>query len=223
MAGLWDFGSRGGLWGLPDYMTPGGGLSQQLPDVMPGINDALAQNAALPPPKPGFAGKGGALWDIIGAVSDGFGDKGIYADAVKQNRALEADQRKYEQRRQDENTDWQARKDYERANQDNTPDWEKTAQWLDSQGRGSEAADIRAKATMVSTIQTDSSGEGRFIYARPSQLTSGGQNDNIPIVSSLAEASKLAPGSKFRPFPNGPIKTVPGGASPSNGSGGFRF
>jgi len=221
MASFWDFQQPGGLWGAPEQPPLNGGYGGGVADQMTAINSALQQNAALPPPQPGFAGKGGTLWDIIGAIGDGFGGKGIYTDAMQQNRQIEADQAKYEQRRQQEMADWQAKQEYERANKDNTPDWEQTAKWLEGQGRTQEAADIRAKATMVSTIQNNpATGESRFVYAHPSQLSGGA---DIPVVSSAADAAKLPPGSSFRPYPGGPVKKVPGGAGPAGGSGGFQF
>ena len=98
----------------------------------------------------------------------------------------------------------------------------KEVEYWQSVGKPEIAADVLAKHQMTTVSEVDpNTQEVRYRYVRPSQMGGASQDDNIPVVGSAGEAAKLPPGSKFRPFPGGPIKMVPGGASPSNGSGRF--
>lgn len=113
MQNFWDFGMpRGGLWDMPGVEPI---------DYGQGIQQALAANAAKPPPKPKFFGEGGVGRNIAGYIGDALAQMGgmqpIYAPAMQERRRLEADQADYERKRRDTQADWQAQKEWALKNE----------------------------------------------------------------------------------------------------------
>lgn len=90
------FGRKKLPFGMPDYMTPGGGIGGGLPG-MPGagLDTSIAEDpyaAERPAEKPGFFGKGRGLRDAVGyglgALAQQFGGSNPYDAKIKDDREL---------------------------------------------------------------------------------------------------------------------------------------
>lgn len=233
MAGYFDQPKLGGFFddfGAPSHHGPyelslmgGFGSGGMLDPLAYSVDPAAKQqmNAAVQeqPAKQDFTQ--GGLFNIIaaalGGAAQGAGGTDPYMPQLQQQRMMEYSEQKRQRELQDAMAEWQRKQDYERQNY--LPDTEKKAQYYEGQGQGDVAADLRAKERMVPISRADpATGEVRYEYVRPSTLMGGGED--LPSPKSAAEAAALPPGTRFR-APDGSIRRVPGGASPSNGSGGF--
>jgi hypothetical protein len=87
----------------------GGSLYQPI-DYMSGINDALAQNAALGASKPKKGGFGNFLGAFAGYLGDSLTGNPIYAQQQAQMAEQEQMEQWYERKRQDELADYEAKK-----------------------------------------------------------------------------------------------------------------
>lgn len=87
------FGRKKLPFGMPDYMTPGGGIGGGLPG-MPGIDTSISEDpyAGERPEKPGFFGKGGGWKDTLGyglgALAQQFGGSNPYEAKMEDEREL---------------------------------------------------------------------------------------------------------------------------------------
>lgn len=180
-----------------------------------GISEALARNAATPQ-KPKFSfGQFLAAW--AGNLGDSLTGNPVYGNAM-QGRA-QAQAQEEERRRQQEW--WYEQQRYQQANQ---PPREPTQTDRYVEEVMNPNTDPRRRALLQQILVPP---QAPFMepygYERqpePQQGAAGG--DNIPTISSPAQAAGLPPGTRFR-TPDGRIKVVPGGqtGAPSGGFPGY--
>lgn len=108
-----------GLFGLPDYMTPGGGIGG---GVMPDdtVRETAPMGGAAPKKKKGGLFGSPVLRGIAGTIGDALLQQNdmapVFAPAMQLKQRMEAEERQYQRQREDKRADWQFEQDYERAN-----------------------------------------------------------------------------------------------------------
>ena len=153
------------------------------------------------PPKakgPGFFSQGGAGRGIAGALGDyllqASGMRPIYAPYQQEQRAMAYQQKLMEQKRANENADWQGRYDYKLANPEapkpGSFEWYQTA-----------TPEQRALYDQYDPVIA-ATGAGPVPVSRPS-LNFGG---NVPTVTNQSEYDAIPSGKQYRD-PQGNLRT----------------
>lgn len=183
--------------------------------------EATIPDPATPKKKGGFFKKGGLFQHLLGYMGDSLAGNSGYADMVARNQQLEADEAKYQRRREDELADFIEKEKFKLANKEaDIPAIAEEERYWRRIGRDDIADDIIAKHRMTTVSEADpNTGEVRYRAVRPSELFNppGGM---APRINSREELDRLPPGSEYI-APDGSRRRK-GGASPVSGSAGFR-
>lgn len=202
--------------------TPGfgGGMfpTDGLPDYMGGINEALAQNAALGQ-EPSFGKKfGNFLRNWAGYLGDNLTGNPVYAQQMQQAQERAAQEQWYERKRQDELTDYEAKKGIDaKYSAPDLPGLADEYNWYSQQ-----SPEMQQAIQGYMKIRYP----GQFTPPSPVNLpygatVEGGDSgaSGHPHVRNTQDYNALPPGTTYID-PNGVVRTK-GGQSSGSSAGGF--
>lgn len=194
----------------------GGDQSFQPFDYMSGINEALAQNAAMAKPKKS-GGFGGFLKNFAGYLGDSLTGNPIYAQQMSNQAEQQRMEEWYERKRQDELADYEAKKGIDAKY--TSPEFEGS---IDEFQQAKQLGYIPESLGYQDFLKLKN--PGTFIPPAPTVIpygatpVSGQGGGNVPRVSNQAEYDALPPGTQFMD-PSGNVRTK--GGQPAAPAGGF--